>query len=366
MRLRIAVLRGTLPMRNAFPSSLCLALFLALPAYAARVVQIAGADHFLVLLDDGNVSGWGSCEYGQLAPVSPPACKRLSAPTRLPLPLPARALAASETESFVALTDGSVIAWGGRSYGANSAPVPGLSDIVSLSDHLAVRADGTVWRWRSGEAAERVEGLEDVVTVVADFGSFIALTREGHAYAWGSNKNGRLGLGHRDDVPAPTRIPGLEGVLSAGLSYFAGGAVTRDGRVWTWGENQSGQLGNGKRSGGEGETGGFSLTPAPVPGISGATSFSMGAGHACARLKDGTVRVWGHDGWGQLGVGTSGGYHEKPMPIPRLAHVQLLECLSNASFAVTADGQFFAWGVLQRAVGGPLSANVKSPIELNP
>ena len=72
------------------------------------------------------------------------------------------------------------------------------------------------------------------------------------------------------------------------------------------------------------------------------------------------MRAWGHDGWGQLGVGTSGGYHEKPVA-PKLAHIQLLECVSNASFAVTAEGKLLAWGVLQRALGGPLSANVKLP-----
>ena len=356
----------TLKMHHFLPHSFCLMLLLALPASAAKVIQVAGADHFLLLFDDGNVSGWGRCEDGQLLPVSSAGCKRLSEPTRLPLPLPARALAASETESFAALSDGSVVAWGGKSYGPVPVRVPGLADIVSLSDHVAVRSDGTVWQWRSGETAEPVGGLKNVVTVMARFNSFIAITREGRAYAWGSNKNGRLGLGHRDDVPVPTPIPGLEGVLSAGLSYFAGGAVTSDGRAWSWGENQSAQFGNGKLSGGEGEIGGFALTPVPVPGIFNATDFSMGAGHPCVRLKDGSVRAWGHDGWGQLGVGTSGGYHEKPVIPSRLTHVQLLECVSNASFAVTAGGKFLAWGVLQRAVSGPLSANVKVPTVMIP
>ena len=52
------------------------------------------------------------------------------------------------------------------------------------------------------------------------------------------------------------------------------------------------------------------LLPLQVPGLANVRALSFGMGHASALLGDGTLRMWGYDGFGQIGVGTSAGGQE--------------------------------------------------------
>lgn len=66
--------------------------------------------------------------------------------------------------------------------------------------------------------------------------------------------------------------------------------------VLAWGESEVGQLGDGDTA----ETD----VPVTVPGLSDATTLSIGRGFGLALLSDGTVMSWGENSWGQLGDGT--------------------------------------------------------------
>lgn len=52
----------------------------------------------------------------------------------------------------------------------------------------------------------------------------------------------------------------------------------------------------------------------------------------------------GHDGWGQIGVGTSGFYHEKPVKVTGISNVSAVYLGGTHSFAVRADGTLWIWG----------------------
>ncbi|HKN49535.1 MAG TPA: Ig-like domain-containing protein, partial [Actinomycetota bacterium] len=86
-------------------------------------------------------------------------------------------------------------------------------------------------------------------------------------------------------------------VIAPGAEHTC--AVLRDGTVRCWGDNTWGQLGNGSSD--------FtSTTPSgPVTGIATAIAASSGAEHTCALLQDGTVRCWGRNDDGRLGVATN-------------------------------------------------------------
>lgn len=95
---------------------------------------------------------------------------------------------------------------------------------------------------------------------------------------------------------------GQESTLDVG-TYFSC-AVMSDGTVRCWGGNSWGQLGISPSD--------SSLVPVPVSGITGsdaigasasttAISVSAGYGHACALMADGTVKCWGLNNNGQLG-----------------------------------------------------------------
>jgi alpha-tubulin suppressor-like RCC1 family protein len=88
-----------------------------------------------------------------------------------------------------------------------------------------------------------------------------------------------------------------------------------DGAALCWGANGSGQLGVGTSTGpdmctnvGSDEGPACSPVPVTVTGLSsGVLQVSAGDDNTCALLDDGTVRCWGRNDFGQLGIGTNSG-----------------------------------------------------------
>ena len=118
-------------------------------------------------------------------------------------------------------------------------------------------------------------------------------------YATGYNVEGQLGLGDYTNRNTFAKVPGIKAddiILSHGSnassSYIINGTT-----LYSTGDNNVGQLGHGnltKRN-----------TFLAVPGVS-AKTVSVG-GHRSANVvclqTDGTVKVWGHNNRGQLGLG---------------------------------------------------------------
>ncbi len=73
--------------------------------------------------------------------------------------------------------------------------------------------------------------------------------------------------------------------------------ILRDGGVKCWGYNLYGQLGDGTNT--------DSNIPVDVPGLSGVTALVAGTYHTCALLSDGGMKCWGQNSFGQLGDGTT-------------------------------------------------------------
>ncbi len=64
-------------------------------------------------------------------------------------------------------------------------------------------------------------------------------------FGCGDNLYGQLGLGHTDEVTAPTLIPGSEGVTRWRGGYFCTFGFSEDGHALACGENDDGQCGVG-------------------------------------------------------------------------------------------------------------------------
>src|SRR5437867_1689731 len=67
--------------------------------------------------------------------------------------------------------------------------------------------------------------------------------------------------------------------------------------VRCWWDNNWGQLGNGSAAGTT-----STIPAAPATGITTAIATSAGAEHSCVVLQDGTVRCWGNNQFGRVGV----------------------------------------------------------------
>ena len=133
-----------------------------------------------------------------------------------------------------------------------------------------------------------------------------------------------------------------------------------DGTVWMWGSGVAGVMGNGGGNPSPDDPGGRNLLPLQVKGLAGAKAISLGSSHAAILLSDGTLRMWGFDGFGQIGVGTSAGYYFRPVMVKGITNVASVYLGGNRSFAVRADGSLWIWG-LGSSGQGILGQNLRTP-----
>jgi alpha-tubulin suppressor-like RCC1 family protein len=314
----------------------------------------------------------------------------IEAPVVIDLPAKALQVAVGELAAYALLEDGTVVAWGANADGqlGNGAmaangelgrypkpsvtpvKVTGLMNIVQIEagarHALALGKDGAVWAWGTRDAGAigdgkptglralsaigptQVPGLEGITQIAVGRAHNLALRRDGRVMSWGANNDGELGIGTRFTGWTPAEVTGLDRVVAidagSAAAHGVSGAIRDDGTVWLWGSNVSAMFGNGEGPLSADDPGARYLLPVPVKGIAGAKSLSLGEGHVAVLLGDGTLRMWGHDGWGQIGVGTSGFYQEKPMKVTALANVTAVYLGGAHSFAVRADGTFWIWG----------------------
>jgi hypothetical protein len=119
----------------------------------------------------------------------------------------------------------------------------------------------------------------------------------GSAKCWGANGSGTLGDGTNTRQTSPVQVTGLtsgvRAISSAGDSYHTCALV--NGGVQCWGRNSHGELGNNPMA--------SSLVPVPVDGLSsGVIGLSVGGNHSCALLTGGSLRCWGWNISGALGL----------------------------------------------------------------
>lgn len=123
------------------------------------------------------------------------------------------------------------------------------------------------------------------------------------------------------------------GMIAAGGSHSL--ALLANGTVKAWGANNFGELGLGN-------TTNFT-TPQIIPGLNGVVVVAAGDRHSLAMVADGTVKAWGHNGSGQLGLGHTTG-QSTPQCIPGLSGVSAVTAGGFMSFALLANGTVKAWG----------------------
>ena len=126
-------------------------------------------------------------------------------------------------------------------------------------------------------------------------------------------------------------------------------ALARDGSVYAWGRGDAGQLGIGpmpvvnyKARSARVEN--FMPLPRADSRASPTWSRSVpGDMHSLALLKDGTVRAWGQNRFGQVGDGTTIN-RDTPTPVQGVRNVVAIAALAYSSVAVLSDGTAMDWG----------------------
>lgn len=251
-----------------------------------------------------------------------------------------------------------------------SAGDSGSSFNCALLERGAVRCwgDGSHGQLGYGDTESRgddetLDDLPDVsidgtaVSIAAgasEFGSHTcALLDSGDLRCWGKAKFGKLGYGHTNTI-GDDETPDTVGTVPVGgaVREVAAGkyntcAILEDDTLRCWGWNKFGQLGLGHtRDIGDDELP-ASTDPIDVGGT--VADVAVGRRHVCARLERGAIRCWGWNEHGQLGIGRTEniGDDETPASTEAIAFESAVETVGAGSLHVCAlleNGDVVCWG----------------------
>ena len=252
-----------------------------------------------------------------------------------PFTLRVTAVSAGEVHILAVLNDGTVRAWG-------------RNNVVQLGNNSV--QDGQVampvYEWYNGS----LRNLRGIKAVAAGPQYSLALNEDGVVYSWGFNASHELGRPAGIVGSAAEPIPGLPRIkkIQAGMTHAL--ALSEDGTVYAWGDNQWGQGGIGTSG-----SGNYLASPVQVQAsagvpLTGVVDIVSRGIHNLALLDDGRVLGWGYNGNGQLGQG-SFMPRDFPYPVPitkndgsALTDIRAIGGGSSHSFAVSNDGEMWAWG----------------------
>ena len=256
----------------------------------------------------------------------------------------------------------------------------GLRRIFPGTYHtMLLEPDGTLKVWSTGHPARAantmgelglghfdrmpdykaypIPGLSNVVAAGAGWDTSFAVLADGRVLSWGARGTGILGItplsyvevyaedGAKTHTPTPVaaRFDAVD--ISVGHRHVL--ALARDGTVWAWGDGSNGCLGIGPLPIINFKThkpDAMSFVPFPVqiPGLSDVVAISAGVGHSLALLRDGTIRAWGFNKYGQVGDGTTVD-RATPVLVPGIGKAIAIAA-AGFSVAVLADGRALTWG----------------------
>jgi cysteine-rich repeat protein len=323
-----------------------------------QALPVAGRLHTCALLYNGNVKCWGNNQSGELGLGHTQSKGDNSGEMGANLPvinigpgLTAKAVAAGHEHTCVLTSFSSIKCWGENSFGRL-----GRGDTTQIGD------DPT--EMGSNLSPVSLGGGFVPTAVAAGVHHTCALSASGLVKCWGANFYGALGQGHTSNIGDQSGQMGDAlsavdlGIGEQATAIAAGNdhtcALLKDGSVKCWGENDYGELGlddTEQRGDGPGEMG--DKLPSVNLGIGKqATAIAAGYGHVCVLLNDGSVKCWGENGSGQLGLGNNQHQGDEPGEMAKLPAVSLGAGKTAIAIATGAyhtcvllnDGSLKCWG----------------------
>jgi len=213
---------------------------------------------------------------------------------------------------------------------------------------------GKVWEWSVAPTVEAftfvvgvsatVPAEDDLVPGIALEAKSLAVGHEfacaldqgGKAYCWGSNANGRLGIGVGGDRGTPTPVAGglTFTAISAGESHAC--AITPTNDAYCWGAGGSYQLGTGRTD--------DEYSPVAVGGGVKFKTIRAGMALTCGLSLENDIYCWGSNANGRTGQGTTSGNTTVPTKINGSYKYKWVSAGYYQACAITTDDVAVCWG----------------------
>ena len=308
----------------------------------------AGFEHSCALVGDGRVRCWGDNSAAQGLGAGATDFTGATPASEIPDvdlgEARAESISAGGHTTCVVLLNGQVRCWGGNSHGE-----VGLVGIDSLGDDEA--PNSTAFDVDFGTDLRALQ-------VATGWMHTCALFENGTVRCWGLGQHGQLGNGSTEDwgntdersvaKQADVRLNGRAVQVTVGQYHSC--ALLESGQVVCWGDNQYGQLGLGNTINmGDNET---ALQAVNLGPDTKAVQIGAGDGFTCALLDAGSVRCWGANYYGQLGLGNTDEASKTTSPSTSAHNVKLgpiddIDTLSvggGHSCVVYHAGKLRCWG----------------------
>ncbi|GAB1299082.1 RCC1 and BTB domain-containing protein 2 [Apodemus speciosus] len=236
--------------------------------------------------------------------------------------------------------------------------------IVSLSygsgPHIVLATtDGEVFTWGHNAYSQLGNGTtnhglvpchistnlsnKQVIEVACGSYHSLVLTSDGEVFAWGYNNSGQVGSGSTANQPIPRRVTGClqnKVVMNIACGQMCSTAVVDTGEVYVWGYNGNGQLGLGSS--------GNQPTPCRVAALQGirVQRVACGYAHTLVLTDEGQIYAWGANSYGQLGTGNkSNQSYPTPVVVEKDRIIEIAACHSaHTSAAKSQGGHVYMWG----------------------
>lgn len=261
-----------------------------------------------------------------------------------------------------------------------------FTKVAAGNNHSCAIAEGRAYCWGRNSEGQLGDGtttastrpvpvvrtaMSGTVTDIAVGFSHTCAIADGRAYCWGSDGDGRLGVGGGSSRSEPAAVSGdLPGTVTAIATGYRHTCAIADGAAYCWGWTRYGQVGNGEPGRDSWGNDRYRVTPQRVlwgmmPSGTTFTSISTGTTHSCG-IAGGRAYCWGAGTDGQLGLsGVTAS--ASPIAVSTAAmsgRVTAIATARQSSCAISGvQVRIFCWG---QGGAAPPASDASAPREVSP
>ena len=215
------------------------------------------------------------------------------------------------------------------------------------SDDSKIDSKGILWEPQPA-AASLLDGNK-LVDICCGHSETMIITEDGRVWVTGENKNGQLGLGHKNPVATPTelKVDGVDKFRKGVIGINTGALISENGDLYTFGFGGSALQGVGCLGQGDGES---YLTPKLVESLvedgCQVEDVTLGESHTTVLTTEGEVLTTGASNYGRLGNGETSEDTLYFDVVEILPSENITQIAGGESFtlALTKEGIIYGWG----------------------